>query len=89
MSEPRRVRRILRGLRTALRAQRTSTIGPDLSHRRTLVAQILKTQAVRQAVRRGDAGTRRTEPSGEAAGGAAGWRAGMRWRSPPIIRSPS
>ncbi|MDP8985670.1 MAG: glycerol-3-phosphate 1-O-acyltransferase PlsB [Pseudomonadota bacterium] len=52
VSEPRRVRRILRGLRTALRAQRTSTIGPDLSHRRTLVAQILKTQAVRQAVRR-------------------------------------
>ncbi len=51
VSEPRRVRQILRGLRTALRAQRTSTIGPDLSHRRTLVAQILKTQAVRQAVR--------------------------------------
>ena len=48
---PRTVRRLLRTLRAGLRAQRTSTIGPDLSHRRTLVAQILKTQAVRQAVR--------------------------------------
>jgi glycerol-3-phosphate O-acyltransferase len=52
LSEGRAVRRILRSLRAALRAQRASTIGPDLSHRRTLVAQILKTQAVRQAVRR-------------------------------------
>jgi glycerol-3-phosphate O-acyltransferase len=52
LSEPRSVRRILRSLRSGLRAQRASTIGPDLSHRRTLVAQILKTYAVRQAVRR-------------------------------------
>ena len=42
----------MRALRSALRAQRASTIGPDLSHRRTLVAQLLKTQAVRQALRR-------------------------------------
>jgi glycerol-3-phosphate O-acyltransferase len=52
LSAPRSVRRILRTLRTNLRAQRASTIGPDLSHRRTLVAQILKTQLVRNAVRR-------------------------------------
>jgi len=45
------VRRLLRALRAALRAQRASTIGPDLSHRRTLVARILNTQAVRRAVR--------------------------------------
>jgi glycerol-3-phosphate O-acyltransferase len=51
LSEPRSVRRILRSLRAALRAQRASTIGPDLSHRRTLVAHILNTQAVRHAVR--------------------------------------
>jgi len=51
LSAPRGVRRMLRALRSALRAQRTSTIGPDLSHRRTLVARILNTQAVRQAVR--------------------------------------
>jgi glycerol-3-phosphate O-acyltransferase len=51
MDAPRSVRRILRGLRTTLRAQRASTIGPDLSHRRTMVAQLVKTQAVRRAVR--------------------------------------
>jgi glycerol-3-phosphate O-acyltransferase len=51
LSEPRSVRRILRSLRTVMRAQRASSIGPDLSHRRTMVMQILKTQAVRQAVR--------------------------------------
>jgi len=51
LSPPRSVRRIMRSLRAGLRAQRASTIGPDLSHRRTLVAQILKAQSVRQAVR--------------------------------------
>jgi glycerol-3-phosphate O-acyltransferase len=52
MSEQRGVRWILRNLRSTLRAQRASTIGPDLSHRRTLVAQLLKTQDVRNVVRR-------------------------------------
>jgi glycerol-3-phosphate O-acyltransferase len=52
MSQPRSVRWILRNLRASLRAQRASTIGPDLSHRRTLVAQLLKTSDVRGAVRR-------------------------------------
>jgi glycerol-3-phosphate O-acyltransferase len=50
-SAQRGVRRSLRTLRALLRAQRASTIGPDLSHRRTMVTQILKTQAVRQAAR--------------------------------------
>jgi glycerol-3-phosphate O-acyltransferase len=48
----RSVRRLLRALRAEFRAQRASTIGPDLSHRRTMVAHILRTQAVRHAVRR-------------------------------------
>jgi glycerol-3-phosphate O-acyltransferase len=52
MSEQRSVRRLLRNLRSTLRAQRASTIGPDLSHRRTLVAQLLKTAEVRRVVRR-------------------------------------
>ncbi len=52
MDEQRSVRRLLRTLRSILRAQRASTIGPDLSHRRTLVAQLLKTADVRNAVRR-------------------------------------
>jgi glycerol-3-phosphate O-acyltransferase len=51
LSEPRSVRRVLRSLRMIMRAQRASSIGPDLSHRRTMVLQVLKTQAVRQAVR--------------------------------------
>ena len=46
------VRRLLRALRAEFRAQRASTIGPDLSHRRTMVAHILRTQTVRHAVRR-------------------------------------
>src|ERR1700677_202762 len=46
------VRRLLRSLRVVFRAQRASTIGPDLSHRRTMVAHILRTQSVRHAVRR-------------------------------------
>ena len=48
----RSVRRLLRALRAEFRAQRASTIGPDLSHRRTMVAHILRTQAVRHAVRK-------------------------------------
>jgi len=47
----RSARRTLRTLRTELKAQRASTIGPDLSHRRTMIEHILRTQAVRSAVR--------------------------------------
>ncbi len=52
MTEQRSVRWIQRTLRSNLRAQRASTIGPDLSHRRTMVTQLLKTADVRNAVRR-------------------------------------
>ena len=52
MSEQRAARWVMRHLRAALRAQRASTIGPDLSHRRTMVWQLLKTADVRGAVRR-------------------------------------
>jgi len=44
-------RRVVRILLAALRAQRASAIGPDLSHRRTIVAQVLRTLAVRRTVR--------------------------------------
>lgn len=47
----RAVRRVLRTLRGELKAQRASTIGPDLSHRRTMIEHILRTRAVRSAVR--------------------------------------
>jgi len=48
---PRGPRRLWRQLRTQLRNQRIATIGPDLSHRRTIVAQVLRTRTVRRAVR--------------------------------------
>ncbi len=48
---PRGPRRLWRQLRTQLRNQRVATIGPDLSHRRTVVAQVLRTRTVRRAVR--------------------------------------
>ncbi len=44
-------RRLWRQLRVQFRNQRTATIGPDLSHRRTIVAQVLRTGLVREAVR--------------------------------------
>ncbi len=50
LDAPRTVRRISRTLRGLIREQRTATIGPDLSHRRTMVAQVLATRAVRAAV---------------------------------------
>jgi glycerol-3-phosphate O-acyltransferase len=48
---PRGPRRIWRLLRAQFRGQRTATIGPDLSHRRTIVSQVLNTRLVRDAVR--------------------------------------
>jgi glycerol-3-phosphate O-acyltransferase len=44
-------RRLWRQLRMQFRNQRAATIGPDLSHRRTIVTEVLRTQAVRDAVR--------------------------------------
>ncbi len=43
-------RRVLRALRARYRRQRAARIGPDLSHRRTIVAEILRKRAVRAAV---------------------------------------
>jgi len=43
-------RRVARALRSQFARLRTARIGPDLSHRRTLVAEILRTRAVRAAV---------------------------------------
>jgi glycerol-3-phosphate O-acyltransferase len=49
-SQARGERRLARALRTELRNQRIATIGPDLSHHRTIVNQVLRTQAVRNAM---------------------------------------
>ena len=45
--QARRMTRILRGV---LRRQRATRIGPDLSHRRTIVARVLRARAVRAVV---------------------------------------
>ncbi len=42
--------RIARTLRAQFRRQRAARIGPDLSHRRTIVMRVLRTRAVRSAV---------------------------------------
>jgi glycerol-3-phosphate O-acyltransferase len=41
--------RLARELRSEFRRQRAARIGPDLSHRRTIVARVLRTRAVRAA----------------------------------------
>ena len=43
-------RRVARVLRAQLARARAARIGPDLSHRRTIVAEVLRSRAVRQAV---------------------------------------
>jgi glycerol-3-phosphate O-acyltransferase len=43
-------RRVARAMRALFRRQRAARIGPDLSHRRTLVARVLRSRAVLAAV---------------------------------------
>jgi len=51
LERPRTVRKISRLLRVHFRRVRSAAIGPDLSHRRTLVDDILRTRNVRDAIR--------------------------------------
>jgi glycerol-3-phosphate O-acyltransferase len=57
-------RRLLKDMRGEFRHMRTDTLGPDLSRRRAIVAQVLRTRAVRQAVRVEIGGTKRTRRDG-------------------------
>ncbi|HEY7752530.1 MAG TPA: 1-acyl-sn-glycerol-3-phosphate acyltransferase, partial [Steroidobacteraceae bacterium] len=57
-------RRLLKDLRAEFRHMRTDTLGPDLSRRRAIVAQVLRTRAVRQAVRQEIAGSKRSRREG-------------------------
>ncbi len=45
------VRRVARACRNLLYRQRVAVIGPEMASRRAIVAQVLRTQAVRQAMR--------------------------------------
>lgn len=48
--DERLLRRIMRTLRTHFRQVRTAAIGPDRSHRRTLIARIVESESVVQAI---------------------------------------
>lgn len=50
-SEERANRKLARILRTHFRKVRQAVVGPDLSHRRTLVGGLVRTQAVKEAIR--------------------------------------
>jgi glycerol-3-phosphate O-acyltransferase len=52
LGESRSVRKLARVLRVHFRLQRVATIGPDLSHRRTMVNKLLKSRKVRLAIDR-------------------------------------
>jgi glycerol-3-phosphate O-acyltransferase len=57
-------RRLLKDMRAEFRHMRVDTLGPDLSRRRAIVAQVLRTRAVRQAVRQEIRDTKRTRRDG-------------------------
>jgi glycerol-3-phosphate O-acyltransferase len=44
------IRKVSRVLRVHFRQRRTATVGPDLSHKRTLVKQVLRSPSVRRAI---------------------------------------
>jgi len=52
LSPERTARKLARVLRVHFRRQRMSAIGPDLSHRRTMVSQILQSRSVQAAITR-------------------------------------
>ena len=57
-------RRLLRDMRAEFRHMRIDTLGPDLSRQRAIIAQVLRTRAVRQAVRQEVRDTKRTRRDG-------------------------
>ena len=63
--QARRMTRVLRGV---LRRQRATRIGPDLSHRRTIVARVLRARAVRAVVAAEARDKHDRLPAGPAAG---------------------
>ena len=76
-------RKLLKDMRAEFRHMRVDTLGPDLSRRRAIIAQVLRTRAVRQAVRQEIRDTKRTRRDGLL---VARRHAS---RSPPTIRTPS
>lgn len=69
----RRFRRCARLLRVRLHGQKLATLGPDFSHRRTLVDQVVKSRPVQAAIER----TLAEEAPAAADGQATRWRRAM------------
>ena len=63
----RRFRRCARLLRVRLHGQKLATLGPDFSHRRTLVDQVVRSRQVQTAIERALANQAPAAPSGRAA----------------------
>ncbi len=57
-------RKLLKDMRAEFRHMRVDTLGPDLSRQRAIIAQVLRTRAVRQAVRQEIRDTKRTRREG-------------------------
>ncbi len=57
-------RKLLKDMRAEFRHMRVDTLGPDLSRQRAIIAQVLRTRAVRQAVRQEIRDTKRTRRDG-------------------------
>src|SRR5688572_22535169 len=57
-------RKLLKDMRAEFRHMRVDTLGPDLSRRRAIIAQVLRTRAVRQAVRQEIRDSKRTRRDG-------------------------
>ncbi len=66
LAEPRLLRKVSRVLRVHFRRQRNAAIGPDLSHRRILVNEIVSSRDVRRAIAREVRKGKQTETKVEA-----------------------
>jgi glycerol-3-phosphate O-acyltransferase len=76
-------RKLLKDMRAEFRHMRVDTLGPDLSRRRAIIAQVLRTRAVRRRC-----GRRSATPGARGATGCLS-RAATRSRLQPTIRTPS
>lgn len=84
----RTVRKASRVLRAHFRRQRTAVIGPDLSHRRTVIDDVLNAQSVRQAIQ--NTAAKENIPIAQAYGRARSyaWEISADY-SHPVVRSLS
>jgi glycerol-3-phosphate O-acyltransferase len=88
LERARTVRKVSRVLRTHFRRQRAAVIGPDLSHRRELLANILGAPRVREAIAQQASRDGSGVEAAEAKARAFGWEIAADY-SDPVVRSLS